>query len=692
MLHNKMRKRMIGKRVAALCAMLAMVGGLLGCGTGTAAAGETKGLLDTVLESAVTMEYLSEALNGEWDAGEAVSVVLSGTTARITAAENDEKSASGVTFDNGVLTISAAGTYALSGELTNGQVVVEAGKEDGVRLILNGVALTCENSAPLYVKQADQVILTLAEGSENTVTDGTEYVFADETEDEPNAAVFSKDDLIINGAGTLTVRGNYKHAITSKDDLVITGGTLNVTAAGDGIRGKDSVAIRDGVLNIEAGQDGIKSNNDTDETKGFVVIDGGSFKITAGNDGIQAETVLQTNGGTFDIHTGDGSASQEAKANSGSGQGFGGPGGGLSGEGAFQRGPGSGRNRQNASDGQPPERLPDGQLLEPLPDGQPPERPQEGAALVTDTAVDTAEVESDSTKGLKAGTALIVSGGSITIDSFDDALHSNGSAAVIAGELKLASGDDGIHADHILVIDGGTIDISLSYEGLEGAQVLISGGTTKLKSTDDGVNSAGGSDSGRGAQDSFRESGSELLHIVGGSLYVNAEGDGLDSNGDLTIDGGTVIIDGPTGGGNGCLDCDGTLAVNGGLLIAAGSAGMLQLPGETSSQSALSVTFTQTQTAGTEFRLAASDGSQVVSVTPVKDYQAVLISSPDLIQGETYQIDSGTGDVPLTSVTLSKTVTAITDTGEEASAGTGGFGGGPGGAHGGPRKENEDSK
>lgn len=202
-------------------------------------------------------------------------------------------------------TITGAGTFTLSGTLNDGQIIVNAGKDDLVTLVLNGVNINCSYGSGIYGVQSDKIIITLAAGTQNTISDGSSYTL-DSGSHEPNAAVFSIDDLTLNGTGTLTVNGNYQNGILAKDDLVIAGGTYIITAKNDAIRGRDSITITDGIFTINAGADGLQSNNDEDTAKGFVYISGGSLKITAGNDGIQAYTVLKISGGTFDITTGGG--------------------------------------------------------------------------------------------------------------------------------------------------------------------------------------------------------------------------------------------------------------------------------------------------------------------------------------------------------------------------------------------------
>lgn len=490
---------------------------------------------------------------------------------------------SGATVDGSTVTITSAGTYRISGTLDDGRIVVDTADEETVRLVLDGAAIACSTSAPVYVAGAEKTVITLADGTRNSVTDGSSYTFEDAGSDEPNAAIFSKDDLTINGGGSLTVNANYNDGITSKDDLKITGGSITVNAVNDGIRGRDSVAVRDATITVTAGGDGIQSNNDEDAEKGYIVIESGTIDITAGADGIQAETGLTVGGGTITIASGGGSAN-------------------------------------GSSAGAVPEN-----------------RGWRATAVVDDT--------SGSAKGLKAGVAVTVTGGTITIDSSDDAIHSNGSITIDGGTLAITSGDDGIHADAALTIDGGEIRIAKSYEGIESAVITVNGGTIHVTASDDGINVAGGNDgssmNGRPGQNNFASSGSNALHINGGYIVVDAAGDGIDVNGAIDMAGGVVIVNGPTNNGNGALDYDGGFTITGGYLVAAGSSGMAQAPGTSSSQRSVMITLASAQSAGTIVHIETESGEEVLTFAPTKAYQSVVFSSSDLASGAGYVVYSG---------------------------------------------------
>ncbi|OMF26304.1 dockerin type 1 [Paenibacillus sp. FSL H8-0548] len=565
-----------------------------------------------------------------WSVDNSTAIELNGTNATV--------SGSGAEATNGTVSITAAGTYVLSGTLSDGQIVVDEQAEGTVQLVLNGVNIHDNDSAAIYIKEAGKVIITLQEGTENFVSDGDKYIFADASTDEPSAAIFSKADLTINGTGKLSVTGNYNDGITSKDDLKVMSGTFEIQAADDGLIGKDLVAVQDGKFTIVAGGDGIKSTNDTDEGKGFIAIAEGEFDIQAGSDGIQSENALVVDGGIYTIVTGGGSENGEVKM------------------------------------------------------GEMGQNPRGNSASETSNSAD--DTETTSAKGLKAGGNININNGTFTIDAADDAIHSNSNVGVANGEFNIMSGDDGIHADSLVSIDGGTINITKSYEGIEGANITITDGEVHVVSSDDGVNVAGGNDeaTAAGRQDQFSESATNLLTISGGTLTIDASGDGLDSNGSIVMTGGTVIVNGPTTSGNGPLDYDGSFEQSGGILVAAGSSGMAQAPSDNSSQFSVSMTFPQTQQAGTIVHLADSEGNTIMTAAPSKNYQSVVISSPDLKEGSSYTLYSGgtstgagvnglytdgeyTGGTKVTEFEISSSVTWLNESGVT----TGNANQGPGG-------------
>lgn len=210
------------------------------------------------------VEYDDDDYYSSWEAQNPNYIKLNGDSASLTG--------SGAQIDGSTINITAAGTYVISGKLDNGQIVINSEEKGAVKLVLNGMEINCTDNAPIYVKNAEKTILMLQDGTQNLLTDGANYSLADAESDEPSAAIFSKDDLTINGTGTLTVKANYKDGISCKDDLKITGGNINVTSVDDGLVGRDMVAVKDGNITVQAGGDGLKSTNDTDADKGFVAV------------------------------------------------------------------------------------------------------------------------------------------------------------------------------------------------------------------------------------------------------------------------------------------------------------------------------------------------------------------------------------------------------------------------------------
>lgn len=537
-----------------------------------------------------------------WDESQVTTIVLAGDSIAVEG--------SGVSVDGRTATITRGGAYELSGSLSEGQIVVDSGDKTAVQLIFNGINVSHSSTAPLYVANAAETIIILAEGSQNSLADGANYVFASAEADEPNATLFSKDDLTIYGQGSLTVTGNYNDAITSKDGLIIASGNIAVTAVDDGIRGKEYLIIKGGSLTITSGDDGLKADEDEDATLGYIAIEGGSLTITSGGDAIQAASDVLISGGDFNLTAGGGSS----------------------------------------------------------------------ANLAAD----------HSAKGIKADVGVYIDGGIFTINSADDAIHANNNIVINNGNFDIATGDDGMHADANLEINGGVIHISQSYEGLESAVITLNGGDIHIVSSDDGINVAGGNDgSGFGGpgfggpggggrpprgdgQDTFTEyNGDYYLYINGGTIVVEASGDGLDANGAIVMTGGTVIVNGPTEQMNGALDYDGTFTMTGGLLVAAGSAGMAQAPDVSSTQNALLLNLNGSLPAGTLIHIEDSSGNAVLTFAPSKAYQSLTFSSPELVRGETYTVyyggtDSGTltnnlysGGAEYTSFTVASTVTMI---------------------------------
>lgn len=569
-------------------------------------AGSSNG--DTVISAAIDPAELFSDRDHEttYDPDKCGRITLGGSFAE---SDTDAVQVSGSTVQ-----ITEEGTYVLSGTLDDGQIVINAENTDKIQLVLSGVNINSSTSAAIYVLQADKVFITTAKGTENVLTNGGSFVASDDN--NVDAVVYSKDDLTFNGEGSLSIESPAGHGVVSKDDLVVTCGTYTISSASHALNGKESVRIAGGTFSLTAGKDGIHAEDKDDAALGFGYISGGSFTISAEGDGIAVSNSLLLTGGDFDITAGGGSENGD-KASSGNYGGF--MGGGFGGHGGGGERPGGDRPGGMGGEG------------------------DQNQAPSTE--------ESTSMKGIKSAGDLTIQGGTFKINSADDGVHSNTNITVAGGSFDIATGDDAFHADETLTVTAGFIGVTESYEGLEGHHVAVSGGEISLISSDDGLNAAGGADtSGTGGRDQMfggrpggmggMSSGDGSIVISGGTLYIQASGDGLDANGTLEITGGHTTVCGPAQGDTATLDYDVSGSITGGTFIGTGASGMAQ----SFSNSGQGVVAVQVGhcSANTQITLTDADGKTLISSTPKLDFSVVILSSPDIVKGETYTITIGT--------------------------------------------------
>ena len=504
--------------------------------------------VETTSAIVVDTEFTASDLEVGYEESSATYITLKNSGGEVTG--------DGAVAKDGVITISDEGTYVISGKVDDGQIVVAAEEGDKVQIVLNGVTIHCSDSAPIYIKSADKVFITLEENTVNTLTDSTEYVQNDGN--TIDGVIFSTADLTINGEGTLNITANYKHGIVSKDALVITGGIFDIKAVKDAINGKDCVKIKEGTFKLSASTgNGIQSKNAEDTSTGYVYIEGGTITITESKEGIE-------------------------------------------------------------------------------------------------------------------GTAIVIKDGTIDITASDDGLNAS------SGDNSTSSTTT---TDSVSTTDTtATTAIELSSTTTTDAKTA-----TDASTTTDATSSATVTDGGRGMggfggdQDMFENDTNCYISIEGGTLTINAAGDGIDTNGSLYISGGSTYVSGPTDNGNAGLDYNGTADITGGTIVIAGSSGMAQGFSDTSTQYSILYNFANTCEAGTEITLTDSDGNAVLSYTPDKAYQSVVISTPELESGATYTLTAGvqTADITLSSI--------VTSNGQNGMGGQPGQGGMPNGqpGHGG---------
>lgn len=538
----------------------------------------------------------------EYDEDKSIQIKLNGKSA---SASSDS-----VKIEDSVITITEEAAYIITGTLDDGMIIVDAPDTAKLQLVFNGVEITSKTSAPLYILEADKVFVTLADGTENILSNGGTFTAIDEN--NIDAAVFSKQDLTFNGGGSLTVTSPAGHGIVCKDDLVFTNGTYTLNSSSHGMDVNDSVRIADETkLTIDAGKDGIHCENTDDASLGFVYVSDGEINIEAEGDGITAGAYVQIEDGKFDLLIGGGSENG-TKASSGNYGGFmgGGRDGGMHGGGM--------RGGDNQS-----------------------------------SAVTTTE-ETVSMKGIKAANSIQISGGMFNIDSADDSIHSDISVTIKGGEFNIASGDDAVHAEETLTVIAGNFDITECYEGLEALNIAVNGGDIRLTASDDGLNAAGGNDSSgtaggrdgmfgggkKGKMGGGMSPGNGSIIISDGNLYINSSGDGIDANGTVEISGGYTVVTGPTHGDTATLDYDRSAVITGGTFIGSGASGMAQTFSD-SGQGVVAVSVGE-QSAGTKISLTDMSGNIVIEHTPELNFSVVILSSPDISKGETYKITVGT--------------------------------------------------
>ncbi len=635
---------------AAVAAGLAITLGILplaGCATSAASSQDSGTTATTQSASATSGDAVSlidtsdlvsdRDQDPSYDESSATKIALTDSAATVTG--------EGAAADGATVTITKAGTYIVTGTVADGQIVVDADGEK-VQVVLAGASVTSSSSAALYVKAAKKVFLTLADGTTNTLATTGDYVQTDDN--TVDGAIFSKDDLTINGAGTLTVTSASGHGIVCKDDLVLVSGEVSITAARHAIQAKDSVAVVGGTWTLSAGTDGIHAENDDNAEKGFIYVGGGTLDITAESDGFDAANVLQVDGGQVTVAAGDDGLHAELDL-------------------AINGGQVSVTKSYEGIEGQ--------------------------TVSITGGVIDV--VSSDD--GINAAGAP-----SESSSSGDNGAEKNGeNGAAPSGEKGQggpgANGSDGTEppakpdGDSTQTTDGTTAPTGMQEPPSQGDGQQPTGqpgggqSTDGTTSTDAGQPQAPGNGGQGGDQPGGGQGGgggdvydeTAQVTITGGTITIQAGGDGIDSNGDFTVTGGVTTVSGPTGGGNGMLDFPGTGTITGGQVFCAGTTDMLQIFGDTSTQGCVAVTISGN--AGDTLTLADENGTTIASFSPTTSYQCAVFSVAGIEAGKTYTVSNGTSEVSFTTESL--IYNGVSSQGGAGQMGQGGpgQGGGPGG-------------
>lgn len=515
---------------------------------------------------------------------------------------------SNVSIDGSTLTITSGGSYSISGTLEDGQIIVDCSDSDKVNIILNGVDISCSSTSPIYVNNADKTIITLADSSDNTITDSRNAKTDDDTDkDISGSAIYSKDDLTINGNGNLTLTGNYNNGIVCKNDLKLSGGNITVKALNNGIKGSDSVTIKNDVsIDISCDGDGIKTDYDTtsNKDKGYIYIESGNITIKSIGDCLKADTYITIDNGTFDL-TSNGGYTNETSHNNDMG--------GMT--------PPSDFNPNQDGDMTPPSDFNSNQ------DNQ----------NSSDTSSDSETTLKS--KNISADGDITINSGTFNLNASNDCIHSNANITINDGTFTINAGSKGIHSDYDCTINGGNIEVQNSYEGIEGTNIYVNDGTINITSSDDGFNACDNTETATGSN-GFNVSSNAYLEFNGGYTYVNASGDGLNSNGDIKFNGGVVVVEGPTISANGPLDCgddNNIIIIDGGTLIAGGAIGMFEIPDSTSTQNTIYSVSTSAK-AGDTIVLADENNNVISAIKTSADMSGVIFSSKDIETGKTYHI------------------------------------------------------
>lgn len=677
---NKIKRNCVAAVILTMCLMTA------GCAKNSTTTTTTASGSETTITSSITKND-TNVTNA--DDAENYRVAITGDFT-VTSDTSD-----GITQSGSVYTITKAGEYTVSGLLSDGQLIVDAGDEDEVTIVLNGTSITCSSGSPIYVKNASEVKIKSEENSFNEVIDNRAEATEDSSDDAGNAAIYATCDLKLVGKGALVVTGNYNNGIQSKDDLSIKNVIVKVTAVNNAIKGNDAVDIESGdIIAISTKGDGIKTSNSSlsnkGNQKGIVTITGGNIDVYAACDGIDAAYGVDISGdGNLNIYTDTYSEYSEVITSSGSSSGTstsrdssanktasantvsyvaasdtianapGGFGGGTPPD-------MNGGNAPDMSNGNAPDM--NGGSGGNKAGGDRPGMPGDFNESGNSSG------QSYSTKGIKADSEINISGFTININSTDDGIHANSDSGVLetgedgkgtivinGGTITISSGDDGMHADKQLDVNDGYINVVTSYEGLEAMTINLNGGKVYVYATDDGINAC-----------TCDGKTTPIINVNGGYIDVttaSGDTDGIDSNGNYVQTGGFVLVKGGSSSGNvsGSIDVDGTVTITGGTCVALG--GVCETPVNSVNAYVLSsVSFSSGS-----YSLKDASGNEVISFTVDGSFSNGWICSDTLTTGTSYTLYRGSDSI----------ADWTQESGTMGASSTGGFGGGNMGGMGG---------
>lgn len=662
---NKIKRNCVAAVILTMCLMTA------GCAKNSTTTATTASGSQTTITSSITKDDTDVT---HADDAENYRVAITDDFT-VTSDTSD-----GITQSDSVYTITKAGEYTVSGLLSEGQLIVDAGDEDEVAIVLNGTSITCSSGSPIYVKNASEVKIKSEENTFNEVIDNRAEATDDSSDDASNAAIYATCDLKLVGKGALVVTGNYNNGIQSKDDLSIKNVIVKVTAVNNAIKGNDAVDIESGnIIAISTKGDGIKTSNSSlsnkGNQKGIVTITGGNIDVYAACDGIDAAYGVDISGdGNLNIYTDTYSEYSEEVTTSGSSSGT------SSGSNSSTNKTASANTVSYVTASDTISNAPGG-----FGDGNAPDMNNGNAPDMNGSTgggfggndrsgmpggnnqSGNSSKKSYSTKGIKADSEINISSFTINISSTDDGIHANSDSGVLetgedgkgtivinGGTITISSGDDGMHADKQLDVNDGYINVVTSYEGLEAMTINLNGGKIYVYATDDGINAC----TGDGKT-------TPIINVNGGYIdvtTVSGDTDGIDSNGNYVQTGGFVLVKGGSSSGNvsGSIDVDGTVTITGGTCVALG--GVCETPVNSVNAYVLSsVSFSSGS-----YSLKDSSGNEVISFTVDGSFSNGWICSDTLTTGTSYTLYRGSESI----------ADWTQDSGTMGASSTGGFGGG----------------
>lgn len=498
--------------------------------------------------------------NSNFSDGDYKDVTSETTNATITLSGNEGTISDTTRGSSGSeVTITSKGIYKVTGSSENVTIKINDSNQSGnIYLILDNVSMTNTSNACIYVEACDKLIIQCTGNSFLTYNNS-------DSSSKTDGAIYSKDDITINGSGSLDINSSL-HGIVCKEDIKITGATLNINSDNIGIQAEDSLRIDGGTTAIQSDHDGIQLEND--DNTSYFYMSNGSLTVNAGYDGISVKAAdsgtafkgsVKIKGGTVNITAGGGS--------------------------------------------------------------------------------DNSKNSNTSQKGIKCDGEIDIENSSVTVSSADDAIHGKDNITVNSGTVNLSTSDDGITAIGIVTINDGDVTVSKSYEGIEGGSVVIKGGNISVTSSDDGINTSGGSDTTANDDTLWDEDSNGNINISGGNIYINSSGDGLDSNGSIYVTGGTTIIEGSTADNNGAIDKgDGAnyvASITGGTVLALGTSDMAVNFDSGSQCSAL------VDISGSKDTVISVDDGSGFTFTATKNFTCAVYSSPNMTQGNSYTLTAG---------------------------------------------------